>query len=103
MNMTCPNCTMTAICDNEIIKGKCKYCGAGIIFDTRKDRYDRPTIPCSCGVMIETFNQGCEVYVRASITLTGKKYQEGAKAFLVHKATGIALKRLSQKILKGAK
>lgn len=99
MNMTCPNCTMTAICDNEIIKGKCKYCGAGIIFDIRKDRYNRPTNR----VMIETFNQGCEVYVRVSITLTGKRYQEGAKAFLVHKATGIALKRLSQEILTDAK
>ena len=36
MDMTYPNCRMTAICDNEIVKGKCKYCGAGIIFDTRK-------------------------------------------------------------------
>lgn len=56
-------------------------------------------IPCSDRVMLETFNQGSEVYVRASITLTGKSYQEGAKAFLIHKATGIALKRLSEKIL----
>ena len=37
MDMTCPKCRMTAICDNEIVKGKCKYCGAGVIFDDRKD------------------------------------------------------------------
>ena len=50
MDMTCPNCGMTAICDNEVIKGKCKYCGARIIFDTRKDRYDRPSSSSSAGL-----------------------------------------------------
>ena len=32
MDMTCPRCSMTAICDDEIEKGRCRYCGAGVIF-----------------------------------------------------------------------